>query len=191
MKSKYIFAIFLVIAAIQIMVPTQMILKREDVLETGKLYKFRTEPIDPADPFRGKYIALNFETETFKPEDSTWQRGDAIYVYVEEDSLGFAKVCQISKEVKEDIKTDFLEAKVDWYSNYSKTLNITFPFNRFYMEESKAYSAEVAVRENQRDSVLNAVYAEVYIKKGTSVLKDVIIKNMSIKDYVQKELERN
>ena len=55
------------------------------------------------------------------------------------------------------------------------------------MEETKAYDAEVAVRNNQRDSIQNNTYALVYIKNGEAVLNDVIINDMSIKDYVEKK----
>lgn len=32
-----------------------------NVLRNGQVYKFRTEPVDPYDAFRGRYIALGFE----------------------------------------------------------------------------------------------------------------------------------
>ncbi len=190
MKTTYLFILFLIVVAAQIIVPTHMIFNREDVLNTGIAYKFKTKPIDPADPFRGKYITLNFEVDQYITEDTTWVRDEVIYVYLDIDSLGFAEVNTVSKEILPDIDKDFVEAKVNWYVGYSKELNIDFPFNRFYMEESKAYTAEVVVRENLRDSLLQNVYALVYVKEGESVLKDVIIDDIPIKDYVeQNELE--
>ncbi|OEJ99084.1 hypothetical protein A8C32_07870 [Flavivirga aquatica] len=57
------------------------------------------------------------------------------------------------------------------------------------MEESKAYDAEVAVRKAQQDSLPNNTYALVYVKNGEAVLEDVIINEISIKDYVKKKIE--
>ncbi|WP_299549435.1 GDYXXLXY domain-containing protein [Seonamhaeicola sp.] len=191
MKAGYIFIIFLVVAAVQIVVPTQMILNREEVLNTGAVYKFKTRPVDPADPFRGKYIALDFEADSYKTTNASWDRKEAIFIYLDIDSLGFAEIYKVSKDILPGLDKDYVKAKVDWYADYNGELNIEYPFNRFYMEESKAYEAEVAVRENQRDSLLNDVYAIVYVKAGESVLKDVIINGMPIKDYVEKEVENN
>lgn len=191
MKSLYIFIIFLIVAAAQLFVPAQMILNREDVLKTGMVFKFKTRPIDPEDPFRGKYISLGFESTSYKTMDSIWERNQKVYAYLDIDSLGFAKIDKVSRELLIDDDKDFLEVKVNRYDNYSNKLNIEYPFNRYYMEETKAYDAEVAVRENLRDSVLTNVYALVHIKNGVSVLKDVIINDMSIKDYVKRELESN
>lgn len=185
MKTVYLFILFLIVCAAQIFVPSQMILNREDVLNTGTLYKFKTEPIDPADPFRGKYVALNFEADSYKTDDTNWKRDEVIYVYLDVDSLGFAKVYKVSKEILPDLEKDYIEAKVDWYAGYSKELNIEFPFNRFYMEETKAYAAEVSVRETQQNSTLENVYGLVYVKEGESVIQDVMINETSIKDYVE------
>ncbi|RED47925.1 GDYXXLXY domain-containing protein [Seonamhaeicola aphaedonensis] len=185
MKSIYIFIIFLVVVTAQIFVPTQMILDREAVLNTGVPYKFKTRPIDPADPFRGKYIALRFKANKWSTIDSLWVRKEKVYVYLDTDSLGFAKIHSVSKEIQPEINKDFIEAKVDWYKEYNNELHVTYPFNRFYMEEGKAYDAEVVVRENQKN--IENVYALVFVKNGESVLKDVIIDNMPLKDYVGKE----
>lgn len=185
MKTTYILIIFAVLCAVQLFVPVQMISNREEVLASGTAYKFKTVPIDPADPFRGKYITLNFEIDGYKTNDTTWQRDETIYVYLNVDSLGYAQINEITRQVKPDLQKDFIEAKVGWYDNYSKELNIEFPFNRFYMEETKAYEAELAVRENQSDSLLQNVYALVHIKEGATILKDVIINDLPIKDYVE------
>ncbi|TYA75004.1 GDYXXLXY domain-containing protein [Seonamhaeicola marinus] len=186
MKTIHVLVLFVIVCLAQIFVPTKMILNREEVLSSGTLYKFKTVPIDPADPFRGKYITLNFEIDRHKTNDTMWQRDEKIYVYLDVDSLGFAKVNKVSREILPDVTQDYVEAKVDWYANYSKELNIEFPFDRYYMEETKAYDAEVAVRENQSDSQLQNVYALVYVKEGASVLKDVIINELPIKDFVEK-----
>ena len=53
------------------------------------------------------------------------------------------------------------------------------------MEESKAYDAERAVWENQRDTLDHDCHALVYIKGKNAVLKDVLIDNIAIQKYVE------
>lgn len=185
MKTIYIFILFVLLAVIQLFIPAQMILNQESILKTGTAYKFKTQPVDPSDPFKGKYINLNYEIDSFKTNDSLWQRNEPIYVYLVTDSLGFAKIDTVSRGVLTENNNDYIHAKAQWYTKYSGILNIDFPFNRYYMEETKAYNAEVAVRNRQQDSLSNNTYALVYVKKGEAVLNDVIIDGMSIKDYVE------
>ncbi|WP_346882907.1 GDYXXLXY domain-containing protein [uncultured Algibacter sp.] len=185
MKTKHIFIVFILVALVQLIVPAQMILNKESVIKQGVAYKFKTQPVDPNDPFRGKYIVLNFDIRSFKTSDSLWTRNDPVYVYLKTDSLGFATIDNVSKVELESSKKDFFIAKVDHYSSYTDKVHIDLPFNRYYMEETKAYKAEVAVRDAQRDTLPNNTYALVYVKAGETVLNDVVINEISIKDYVE------
>ena len=190
MKTIHIFIIFIVVVLAQLFVPAQMIFNKEAIITNGKAYKFKTQPVDPSDPYRGKYINLNYDISSFVTTDTLWERQDKVYVYLDIDSLGFAKVNDVSKTPL-NLTRDFIVAEVNWYNKRDKKLNFSFPFNRYYMEETKAYDAEVAVRNNQRDSIKNNTYALVYIKNGEAVLNDVIIDDISIKDYVQKKASNN
>ncbi|QNM86350.1 GDYXXLXY domain-containing protein [Polaribacter pectinis] len=183
--SKIIMPIFLVVVAFQLMAPIKMIYDQENVLKTGKAYNFITQPLDPNDPFRGKYIRMNYEISSFKTKDSAWNRGEEIYVYVK-DSLGFAKLDTVSKEKLNNNK-DYIKAKVGGYYKHSNKLVFTLNNERFYMEESKAKPAEDLVRETQRTtSTKNFTYALIYIKDDISVLENVFITDTPIKDLVNK-----
>lgn len=185
MKTIYLFIIFILVAIVQLFIPVKMIWQQEAVLNTGTVYKFKTQPVDPNDPFRGKYINLNYDINAFKTKDSLWTRNESIFVYLTTDSLGFAKIDTVSRTVLEENRNDYIKSKADWYSDYNNTLNIEFAFNRYYMEETKAYDAEVAVRAAQRDTI-NDTHALIYVKQGEAVLDDVIINGVSIKNFVEK-----
>jgi len=190
MKTLHLFTIFVIVALTQLFIPAKMIFDQEDILETGTVYKFKTQPVDPSDPFRGKYITLNYEMNSARTNDDSWERNDDAFLYLELDSLGFAKVDTISRRKLVD-KTDFIKLKINRFDNQNWTKNsgyevhFNLPFNRFYMEESKAKPAEDAYRDAQRDSLPNNIYGQVYIKDGEAVLKDVIIDDMSISKYVE------
>jgi uncharacterized membrane-anchored protein len=181
--QKTLFILFVVVAIAQLLAPTKMIYDKEFTLKNGKAYKFITEPLDPNDPFRGKYIRMNYDINSIKTKDSLWDRNQEIYVYLK-DSLGYAKLKTVSKE-KLSIENDFIKAKVNWYNKRKNMLMFNLPFNRFYMEESKAKPAEDLVRANRRDSLrINTTYALVLINKGDFVLSDVFINDKKIKDII-------
>jgi len=184
-SKKIILPAFIIIALVQLYVPASMIFNKEKVLETGAVYKFKTEPIDPNDPFRGKYIILNFERNTFQVENTEdWTRGEYIYVYLTQGSDGFARINSITKEKLTD-NQDFIKTKVKYIaSDSTNTITVEYPFNRFYMEESKAYEAEVVYRQSQVDTT-NLTYALVSIKNGDAVLKDVLINETPIREIVK------
>ena len=58
---KIVIIAFVLLALIQWVLPARMIWEREEVLQIGKEFKFIVEPIDPEDPFKGRYINLNFK----------------------------------------------------------------------------------------------------------------------------------
>lgn len=187
MKTIHLFIIFIIVVIAQLFIPAQMILNQESILKTGKAYKFKTQPVDPSDPFKGKYINLNYDINSYKTNDSLWERNEPIYVYLTKDSLGYASIETVSRVLLPKNNNDYVKANSGWYTNYSKVLNIKYPFTKYYMEETKAYDAEVAVRNRERDSIPNNTYALVYVKNGEAVLDDVVIDEISIKDYVEKE----
>src|SRR5690554_5026061 len=179
-SKKILLTAFIVVAIIQLVIPAKMIWDKERILETGKEFKFETAPVDPTDPFRGKYIVLQYkENSIILESDANWVSGEAIYVILKNNPSGFATISGISKE-KPASSVDFVEAKVAFVTgNRNKTVNISYPFDRFYMEESKAYDAEQEYIKSQADST-KTTYALVSIKDGYAVLKDVLIDGVSV-----------
>jgi len=186
MKTIHIFLIFIAVALIQLFIPAKMIFDKEAIMKEGTAYKFKTRPVDPNDPFRGKYITLQYDIRTIATKDTLWQRGDEAYLYIVKDDNGFAVPLQVSRD-KLDLDQDYVTTKVTWYNKKKQELNVNLPFNRYYMEESKAYEAEVAHRNAQRDSLPDNTYALVHIKDGTAVLTDVFIDEISIVEHVRNE----
>ncbi len=197
-KSLLITAFILILVA-QWLVPAQMISEHEDVAANGKVFKFKTAPVDPYDAFRGKYIILNFKENQGKvtEQNRKLNYGDEIFVTFA-DSSGYALVASVLLEKPENT-SDYVKAKVDYIDNtiglfpISKTgarpklfVHIDYPFERYYMNEVKAPEAEIAYNKSTRERKDN-VYAQVAIKNGVGIVKDVIIDNVSIRDYVEKQ----
>jgi uncharacterized membrane-anchored protein len=184
MKHKaIIIAVFVIMALAQLFVPAQMIMERENVLSTGSEFKFRTAPVDPYDPFRGKYITLNYSIDKFYTSDSTWRDQAKAYVLIETDADGFARIDDVVREEPTD-KENYIYCDVHfnaWQNPHY--LSVEFPFDRFYMDEYKAKEAEISYRNLANDTAV-ATYALVSVKAGDAVIKDVFIGDTPIKDYV-------
>lgn len=183
-KKTIVFIVFIILAAIQLYIPAKMIIDKENTLETGKSYKFKTEPIDPNDPFRGKYITLNFEETRVKVKSwKDWEDGETVYVTLY-DSAGYTKPKSIHKE-KPGGDSDFIKVKIKYIiRDKDNEVILEYPFDRYYMEESKAFEAEQVYRETQIDTAQKA-YALVMVKDGNAVLKDVMINEIPIKEVVK------
>lgn len=191
MAKKYIIPLFFLIILVQLVVPAKMIFDQEQLIKYGKEFKFRTAPVDPNDPFRGKYIALNFKENTIDVAHyEKWEKGEDVYACIEEDENGFAKLNYVSHqkpEHKHYILSTIQNVKTSMDENNITTnveIRIQYPFNRYYMEESKAKAAEDLYRKSTADQK-TLTYALVNVKEGKATLKDVIIDNKSIKDIVE------
>lgn len=188
-KKNIILSAFILVALVQLFVPAKMILDSENVLKEGTEYKFKTAPIDPSDPFRGKYITLNYSENTVDiSSEQDWKVGEIIYVFISTDMAGFAKIKSVTKE-KPTSHNDFVKATVSFVTDdNSNKLTINYPFDRYYMEESKAYDAELTYTQSLQDAN-QVAYALVSIKDGEAVLKDVFVDGTSIREIVKKNQE--
>lgn len=188
-NKKTILILFVVMALVQLYVPAKMIINFETIIGSGTPFKFKIAPVDPLDPFRGKYITLDFTDVTASvPDPEAWRNGETIYVQLINDKNGYAIIQSVSK-TKPDNK-NFLEAKVGFIgSTNDKKLFVKYSFDRFYMEETKASDAETIYREAARDAK-QVAYAMVYVKEGEAALTDVLINDVSIQKIVDDYNER-
>lgn len=185
MNKKLILPAFLVMVLAQLYVPMQMIIQSEQILTSGTAYKFKTAPIDPHDPFRGKYVQLSFEQDQFITSSAEdWASGEQVYVALTTDEEGFASITALWKRAP-DSDEDYVLATVNYTSSDSiHTVYIDYPFDRYYMDEFKAPAAERVYNESVPDSTQIA-YALVMVKKGQAVIQDVLINETSLKDLIQ------
>lgn len=184
MKKSYIYLLFGLMVIAQIFASAQIVYKYEKTIASDSVYKFRTAPVDPSDPFRGKSITLNFEIDSYETSDNSWENYTKGYAYFSKDANGYAVLETLSKELLTDSNFEYVEVEI--YNYYGDAVHFNLPFDTYYMEESKAYDAEVLYQENNSNEKEQDIYAVVHIKNGTHVLTDVIIDGVSIKDAVVK-----
>ena len=163
---------FALMVIVQLFVPAKMVFQKENVYKSGVEFEFRTAPIDPYDPFRGKYITLGFEDNVFEMErDSSWRVDQEVYLIVEKGNDGLAKIQHVAKSKPRNTQ-NYFQTTIDFISprKDSQELTLYFPFDRYYIEEFKAPLAEERYRESLRDSKLKTT-ALVSIKNGKSRFK--------------------
>jgi len=178
---------FILLVFAQWLIPAQMIWQKDKVSSEGYLHRFQTAPVDPSDPFMGKYVALNFkETSKTMSHNKDRYNGLKIYVTFFTDNNGYAQIRDISRTIPLHTK-DFLETTINYTvpEGDSDRIYINYPFNRFYMEEYKAKQAEGAYNNRSADTS-NKTYALVSIHEGDAVIKDVFINDSSITDVIRK-----
>jgi uncharacterized membrane-anchored protein len=181
--SRLIMAVFAIVAAVQLAVPASLILRHELTLRAGAAYKFKTAPVDPYDPFRGRYVALRFEQSTAPvAKGGNFRSGQKAYATIEADKDGFAKFTTVNAVPPAD--KPYLRVHVQWTD--VSMVHLELPFDRFYLEEHLAPKAERAYWENNRRGQTNlATYALVRIRNGTGVIENLFIGDKPIAQFVR------
>jgi uncharacterized membrane-anchored protein len=169
-----------VVALAQLAVPAAMVWQRELTLKHGRVWKFRTAPVDPVDVIRGRYIALRFAAEEFTAP-SKFEAGDnSVYAVLKEGTDGFAEIDHLTTET---VRTDDA-VPVDSVWWYNGKQQVRFPFNKFWIAEVNAAAAERAYVENNRRDNQNA-YVTVRVHDGDAALDQLYIDNEPLPDYLR------
>ena len=170
MSKKYKLYALIAVIAVQLAVPIGMIANKYVILSTGKEFKFKVMPIDPYDPFRGRYVSLYVQLDEISWDDRYTGR----YGLISTDNEGFAYISQITKDkpnTGEYIKSDS-----------PKRFNI--PIDRYYMDEKLAPQAEIITRTASREKEKDA-YVTVRVKNGALVVSGLYIDGVSIEDIIR------
>lgn len=181
-------ALIVAVGIVHLAVPLWMIHARERTLDEGSRWRFRVAPVDPADPFRGRYLALGFrENQAPVPPDADIDFGAWVYVPLERDEEGFARLGPVHTDPPAG--GDFLRLQVRGLSpgdEGRRRAHFRLPFDRLYLEEEKARRAEERLREIFRARGGEAaeevpVWAWVRVREGRAVLEDVEVAGRSIR----------
>ncbi|MBT1687491.1 GDYXXLXY domain-containing protein [Dawidia soli] len=183
MQKTLIIVAFVAMCIAQWFIPFNTILHQETILSEGRLFKLRTEPIDPSDPFRGKYITLRFaEDEVAVTDPQAWQDHEYMYITLA-DSAGYGRVSRASLYEQEG--DDCIKVRISYvYEGNPGAVVFEYPFERFYLEESKASAAERLYWESRSDST-QQVYAVIRVRNGQAALENVMINERPIADIVR------
>lgn len=172
--------IFCVLALAQVAVPAAMVWQREQTLKQGRVWKFRTAPVDPVDAIRGRYIALRFAAEEFDAPVKFESGNKSVYAVLKQDTDGFAEVDHLTTETV--VTDDVVPVESAWWSSGKQY--VSFPFDKFWVAEANARATERAYVENNRRDKQNA-YVTVRVRHGDAALDQLFIDNTPLSEYLR------
>ncbi len=168
MKRTLILAAFAIVCVIQIAAPARMIWRQERTLAQGQAFRFKTAPVDPYDAFRGKYVALGFrDIQPKAPKDFPSGYRGKVYAPIIVGDDGFAHFGEAQLSPPQG--KPYLTLNVE--SGYPGQ-ELPLPFDRYFMEESKAPEAERAYAEHTRQK---DAYVVVRILDGGWAVEDLFV----------------
>ena len=171
--------IFALVAVVQLSVPALIAWGRIQTLTHGRVWKFKTAPIDPEDVVRGRYIQLRLMAEEFTQSEK-FTSPDSVYAILKETADGFAEIDHTSTT---PVTGDNV-IKVEPGGNWDDRQHIIIPFNRLWVSEKSAPEAEKAYRENSRRVKANA-YVTARVRNGDAALEQLYIDNQPLPDYLR------
>jgi uncharacterized membrane-anchored protein len=178
--KKFRIAIFVLIALAQLSVPAMMVWGRVQTLARGRVWKFKTAPIDPEDAVRGRFVFLRFDAEDNYRQPEQLKSIDSVYAILKEGPDGFATVDHLSFSPTPGDSAMKVEPGGFW----NEEQRIVFPFRYFWVTEKNAPAAEKAYWENSKRGQQNA-FVTVRIRDGDAALEQLYIGNQPLADYLR------
>jgi len=184
-KRWLVLGALVAVFAAQWTVPTVLIDRHRTVIEEGTAYRFRTLPVDPVDPFRGRYVALRFAAaEIAVPKDARYPSDADWYAPIATNSSGFAT---LTAPQREPPAGDYLEVSIASRPAPDR-LRVELPFDRYYMDETMAPEAERLAREAVRanaETSLAPSWATVSVLNGRAVLTALYIDGVAVRERIR------
>lgn len=193
--------LFFAFAAIIILVPVYVAVSSQNVLNNGKLYKFKPMAYDPFDPFRGKFLRVNYETNNIRTKFD-FEEGETAFVSIGVDEEGYAFFEEAFKTAPE--KGDYLKTTIVWSgidarlqreiemaieeddfslgsldTRSSVSIKIPDNMNKFFINEDDALKAEKVFARQRED-----IYIGVRILDGKAGIEDIYVFDQGILDYI-------
>lgn len=184
-----------ILAVLQIGATASSIVKYESVLRTGTLYRIPSAPVDPADPFRGRYVAVRPTIAVRNPVPPEMQTaldrvnmGQTGYVVLATDEQGFARAAQVVEQ--RPGRGDYLEILRVWprWQNPAAPntpavrdgYDLFFSFDRYYMNAAAAPLAEERANRAMRADAQSRTWLNVRVKNGVGVIEGLFIDGVAI-----------
>ena len=177
---------FIAASLVQAGVPLLGIVKHETTLKYGTEYRFRTAPVDPYDAFRGRYVQLRMAESSVDATNAVeFSKGQKVFFAIAEDADGFA-VLRDPSTVR-PAEGDYLGIRIRYVR--SNSLDLDFPFGRYYMNEKDAPRAEAVYREYSRREAADA-FVTVRVRSGHGVLEKLYVAGITIEAFLEREARK-
>lgn len=174
--------LFTVLAAIQLAVAAQAIIRSELAIRGGEIFRFRLQPVDPVDAFRGRYVSLRFAVDRAPvAEGQSFMHGRRVFVRLGTDDEGFAVLGEASASAPEGGSYLRLRTGVEFEDEEGRRMvSISLPFRRYYMTEALAREVDRSLwRRGQRPA-----WVTVRVRNGTGVIEDLFVDGRPVREWI-------
>jgi uncharacterized membrane-anchored protein len=168
----------------QLAVPVSLIARHEQTRSSGTPYRFQTAPVDPSDPYRGRYVALRYAVERepvpFADQGFIYMGYNRrVYAEVEAGPDGFARLTKIHEQRPAgvdyiDVFTRDLAERKEGETAQPSAIHVQVPFDRYYLPEDVAPEVERAYFDASRKAQDNT-WAEVRVRDGHAALVGLVL----------------
>jgi hypothetical protein len=185
------FAVFVIVALVQLAIAGAAIYRSELALRTGEAYRFRIQPVDPVDAFRGRYVAIRFAVDRAPvTDDFEIHHRKHIFVPIEVDADGYATLGWAKLDPPPAAAYLRLRAGgVAPDDDGKRHVWVSMPFGRFYMDERLAPKAGRAVWGGPRGRREASV--SVRIRNGVGVIEELFIDGVPIHQWLAENTEEH
>lgn len=180
MDQRLRLALFTVVALVQLAVAGGAILRSELALRTGEAFRFRIQPVDPVDAFRGRYVAIRFAIDRAPvADDLELRHKKRVFAPIEIDADGFAILGRA--DVDPPVGGPYLRLRATGIypdEEGNRFVWVSMPFRRYYMDEDLAPKAERAVwggRRGQREA-----FVSIRVRDGVGVIEELYVDGVPI-----------
>ena len=195
MNTRLKVALLAFLSGAQLTAAGWSIARYESTLRSGALYRIRIEPVDPADAFRGRYVAIRPSIRIPAPVAPETEQllyrirqGEHGYVVLVNDADGFARISQVL--VRPPAQGDYLKVAQTWEQwagdapdgrAISSGYNVEFSFDRYYMNEGAAPEAEQKFWAATRRNSSSRAWLAVRVKDGVGVIESLFIDGVELR----------
>ena len=176
-------ALFIALAVIQLTVAAGAIIRSEMALRYGEVFRFKLEPVDPVDAFRGRYVALRF-TEVSAPvaEGRPSLNRQKVYVPLVIDDDGFASFGPVVLERPEGEAYLRMRSGIEYTNEEGESrLSLALPFRRYYMTEELAKEVDRSLwRRGQRPA-----WITVKVRNGAGTIDDLWVDGVPVREWLE------
>lgn len=185
MTSRLRYGLFGLVCLAQIAVPASLVVQHEQTRAAGTLWKFQTAPVDPNDPFRGRYVRLSFaaarEYVPFADSGMIYIKPQTrMYAELALGPDGYARLVRLHEERPANVEYLDVFVRDVHYSRGEKAdrappeVFVRLPFDRYYLPEDRAPQVEREYADASRSAQANT-YAEVRVRNGHAALVSLVL----------------
>jgi uncharacterized membrane-anchored protein len=176
--------LFALVSLAQWAAPLSQIFKYERTLTNGTLIRLKCTAPDPYDPLRGRYLAVRpVQDEAPIAKGEKLLTGQHAYATLQTAADGLATLREI--HAQPPTSGDYVRVTCNWES--ADKANVSWPFDRFYLNEALAPEADKWFSETIRDA--KGIIAEVRVHQGLAVLENLTFDGKSLRDILKERVK--